>query len=528
MAIVRAPAAPPAAPAALSRAALVLASPRRTLCLAVVVLAGVVGLDALSDPDVWWHMLLGSWMLQHGSVVQTEMLSYTAAGSTLAPHEWLSGVLFSAVSSAGGLFLLALLMGAVSWSGFIAIALRGRMRAAGPMTIALWLALAAKAAEPVLGTRPQVFTFAFLAVTVGLVERHLRRGGRLIWALPPLFLLWANLHGGFVAGLAFMTLIWGVELSRAVFHRGTPVAAARIRELALVTIVCALAACLNPAGAGAYGFALSETTSEGAKGIIEWQRPNFTDPSMWPLLAVLVGVFVLGRAALRARRLALRDAVVAATACAAAVLAVRNASVCVAVVTPMCMEWTADLMRARAARRAAARPGTAASVRPPAPVTPVAVAAGALLLAGACAALGVAVVRVQASASPAGIAAAYPACATTVLQRAPAGQRIFTAYGDGGFVAAQLWPRDQVYIYGASDAFTTTQFTAYYRIASAATSAPTALQLLHTSGTTAVLFPSGRLTAQLAHTTGWTHVLADHGMQLFVRGDAAWAAGAAC
>jgi hypothetical protein len=54
------------------------------------------------------------------------------------------------------------------------------------------------------------------------------------------------------------------------------------------------------------------------------------------------------------------------------------------------------------------------------------------------------------------------------------------------------------------------------------------MQLLRDSGTTAVLFPSGTLTQQLTHAPGWTHVLSDNGMQLFVTGDASWAAGARC
>jgi hypothetical protein len=483
------------------------------------VLVAVVGIDALSDPDVWWHVLLGSWILHHGSVPQVDMLSYTAAGSPLPPHEWLSQVLFAALSAAGGLFLLALVMAAVSWSGFVAIALGGRMRGAGAVTIGLWLALAAKAAEPVLGVRPQVFTFALLAASLGLVERHLRRGGRLIWILPLLFLVWANVHGGFVAGIAFIALICAVEAGKRVLHAGTPVAGHRIRQLALVTAVCAAVACITPEGAGGYTFALSSATTEGAKGIIEWQHPNFSDPGLWPLLALLCGFMFLAGLALRARRLALRDAVVGVIACVSALLAVRNASVCIAVVTPLCMGWSADLCRARARHRRLA---------PPASVTPAAITTGALLVAAAAGALGFAVVRVQASASAAGIASAYPACATSVLQRAPAPQRIFTAYADGGYVAHQLWPRDRVYIYGASDPFSRDVFLRYYRIAAGATSSPNALQLLDESGTTAVLFPSGTLTAQLAHTPAWTHVVSDHGRQLFVRGDASWAGRLAC
>ncbi|HEX6537755.1 MAG TPA: hypothetical protein VF155_01065 [Candidatus Dormibacteraeota bacterium] len=518
MAILSAPALPATAPAALRRAARILAEPPRALLVAVIVLSAVVGLDALSDPDVWWHSLLGSWILAHGQVPQTEMFSYTANGTALAPHEWLSGVLFAAVSGAGGMFLLAVTMGAVAWAGLIAIAVHGRLRGAGPVTIAIGLALGAKAAQPVLGIRPQVFTFTFLAITLLLVERHLRRGGRAIWVLPPLYLVWANLHGGFVAGIAFMAIAAAVAVVAWRLRLPHHVPLSRSAGLGLVAAASALLACVNPQGIASYTFALSEATSEGRKGIIEWQPPNFADPGLWALLALVVLFLVTGLLAARHRRLAARDAVLGLIACAAALLAVRNTSVFVAVAAPMVMGWTSAAAKAWWPRR---------PLRPR-PVTPAAVLAGGLIVAAAVTGLAIAVVRVQASASPAGIATVYPECAANVLQRAPARQRIFTAYADGGYIADRLWPRDTVYIYGASDAFSRALFDDYYRIASGATLQPSAVQLLQQSGTTAVLFPSGTLTRQLARTPGWIRVISDHGRELFVSGDASWAAGARC
>jgi hypothetical protein len=54
------------------------------------------------------------------------------------------------------------------------------------------------------------------------------------------------------------------------------------------------------------------------------------------------------------------------------------------------------------------------------------------------------------------------------------------------------------------------------------------LRLLDSSNTTAVLYSRGLLTDELASTPGWTRAVDDHGMLLFLRGDASWAAGATC
>src|SRR5438034_11022831 len=74
--------------------AALLADPRKTLAAAVVLLSAAVGLDALGDPDVWWHLRLGDWIVANHRVPGGELFSYTAAGHPLLAHEWLSDTVF--------------------------------------------------------------------------------------------------------------------------------------------------------------------------------------------------------------------------------------------------------------------------------------------------------------------------------------------------------------------------------------------------------------------------------------------------
>ena len=92
---------------------------------------------------------------------------------------------------------------------------------------------------PIWGPRVQMVTFAFSALTLLLVERYLLRGGKAMWIMVPLFVLWSNLHGEFVIGLGFIAVILIAELDRWIpAHAGyrsalTPAAAplpvARVR-----------------------------------------------------------------------------------------------------------------------------------------------------------------------------------------------------------------------------------------------------------------------------------------------------------
>src|SRR5437870_2625550 len=91
--------------------AVLLADPRRALAAAVLLLSAAVGLDALGDPDVWWHLRLGRWIIANHRIPAGELFSYTANGHPMRAHEWLSDTIFAALAAAGGLLLVALVMG---------------------------------------------------------------------------------------------------------------------------------------------------------------------------------------------------------------------------------------------------------------------------------------------------------------------------------------------------------------------------------------------------------------------------------
>src|SRR5258708_298511 len=137
-----------------------LADPRRVLAVVAALLAAVPCIDVLGDPDVWWHLRAGRVILDTRAVPRTELFSYTAVGHPWTAHEWLSEVLFALLSAAGGILLVALVMGAVAWSGLMACALRARARGAGPLAVAAAPGPGGKAGQPGPGARPHGGTLA--------------------------------------------------------------------------------------------------------------------------------------------------------------------------------------------------------------------------------------------------------------------------------------------------------------------------------------------------------------------------------
>lgn len=475
----------------------------RVLLAAALVVAAVPLLDVLGDPDVWWHIRLGRWILDNHAVPRGELFSYTAAGASVTPHEWGAEVLFDLLYSAGGLFLLGLVVCILGWSGLVAIALRARARGAPDLAVAVAVLLGAKAMQPVAGTRPQVLSFAVACWALFLVDRYTARGGRSIWLLPPLLLVGANLHAGFVAALALVGVVLVVEAARTRLGVRGAASAARVRGLAAVTGVAALAACVNANGPGIYRYALLGSADESRKPITEWHSPDFHSSADLGLFALLLA-WVLLAAVLRGP--GVRDAVLGVLGFGAALLAVRNISLCVAVAVPGLAVMLGDAWsgwappRLRSARL---------RLRP---------ASLAILGSGALVILGVGLSRLASDSRDAAVAARYPECTARLLAASGTPVTVFAAYADGGYLIDRAWPQVHVYAYGADDSLGPAVIDDYVRIAAGVGSDPSALSLLDRSRTAAVLTPAGGdLDGVLAADRRWHRVADDHGRDLWLR-----------
>jgi hypothetical protein len=511
-----------------SRAGDLLADPRRVLLVAALVAAFAACVDVLHDPDLFWHLRLGQWILDTHTVPHAELFSFSAAGNGMTAHEWGSEVVFALLDRVGGLLTVSVVMALVAWSALVALALRARARGAGVVAVAVAVLLGARAAEPVLGTRPQVITVALVCWTLWVAERHLARGGRWVWVLPPVVLLSANLHGGVVLGLGALGVLVVLEALRCVLRRPGCAPWGRVRSLAGVVGLAVLVGCVNPNGPGLYRYAL--TTSERLKPITEWHSPDFTDPSNVGLLVLLVSFALL---VALGGRLSLRDAGLAVAGFAAALLAVRNTSLAVALALPGWAAMLQQVITRVSARRASgpddpgksparradgagfsaapeirekspARRDAARSDSPRRLGAPQAVAATAIISLAAAVST-VSVARAATDASPQGIATTYPACAANTLHGI-SDVRIVAPYYHSGYLILQLWPQGRVFLYGESASLGTAVFDDYLRIYAGTTQS---LTLLEQHSTNAVLAPPGPLHDRLANSPSWQKALDD-------------------
>lgn len=145
----------------------------------------------------------------------------------------------------------------------------------------LWTALAAMGTSCSWNARPNTFTLLFVLITSYTCERF-HAGAicpRKAWWLVPLFAVWANAHGGFVAGLVLLAVTLGLEVLLAVAAptaQGRAAARGRAGRFALLAAGCFAATLLNPYGPDLYRWVFALLGDSYFMELHqEWRSPDF-------------------------------------------------------------------------------------------------------------------------------------------------------------------------------------------------------------------------------------------------------------
>lgn len=176
--------------------------------------AGPAGWQALlADGDTGWHIRTGEIVLATGKAPAADPFSFSRPGERWFAWEWGADVLFALARRAGGLGAVAAMAGVVLCLAAAAL-LAWLLRRGVGLWVGLGAALAAASATTVHAlARPHVFSILFYTASLWVLDEDRRRPRRLVWALPVLCALWANLHGGFVALPATLVLCAAVDRS---------------------------------------------------------------------------------------------------------------------------------------------------------------------------------------------------------------------------------------------------------------------------------------------------------------------------
>jgi hypothetical protein len=251
----------------------------RVFGLVVVALTLAWAGGPLSDPDVWWHVRTGRYVLDHHAIPHTDPWSFTAPHGSWVPTSWLSDVLLALVDRTSGYAGLRVLRLLLALAVVVATWLLARSCARTTQDASLATGLAVLAVAPFLRERPQVLSLVLVAWLAHRVQRVLAGEMPKVLPLVAVCWLWANLHGMWVllpvAVLGAGVLAWCEDRSRVPL-------AARCTTIALLSWLAVLVTPVGPRLAW-----WPWIVRRAAAPITEWQPTVLTSGVGLPLLLLL-------------------------------------------------------------------------------------------------------------------------------------------------------------------------------------------------------------------------------------------------
>jgi hypothetical protein len=411
----------------------------RTLLLGgvmVVMLSLFIGVE--QDPDFWWHLRIGRWMVENGGLPSHDIFTFTVPTHVWTDHEYLTEILMWLIYRAAGLAVLTIVFGLITWAGFWLI--YRQVRHQPFVVVGVGLAIAAIAGAPIWGPRAQMITFALSCLELYWIQGYLSGRSRSLRFFPLVMVLWANLHGGWVIGFVWLGVALVAELAAYLWDRLNPAHWMHLRFLAIITGVSVVAVAATPHLLSLYPYPFQTQGSVAQQRlIVEWFSPDFHDIYLRPFEAM---VFLL-IAGFALRRPSLYEFLLTMIALFLALQSVRNVVLFIAAATPVMINTYAEFWKAIARER------KWNLAIPPRPLFAITTAVALVIIAGAT------LIHIAGVISPDKQhevdRTTYPVAAADWLAAHPeVGTRMYNQYGWGGYLAYRFYPQPnrRVFIFG--------------------------------------------------------------------------------
>ena len=273
--------------------------------------AFVLGVKQLREPDVWWQLLAGRWMLTNGQVTHSDVFSYTMAGHSWVNVKWLYEIFIALLEKAmgpEGVILLQALVNVVIVFVLIkcikALA-KDLQQNVSVLPAVLSILLFLFVGENRMAGRPEMFSHLFSAIFILFILRYGNTNVKKMWLLVPLQCLWANMHEGYPVGIVILgCYMVGSFLSAYVAREADT--AHKARNAALIFAAAIAAILINPNGIQLWKqpfeiyrqVLVNKYTSE----LLSFSQPEYWNLQAITHIALLLGVVFFWMALLQQRR----------------------------------------------------------------------------------------------------------------------------------------------------------------------------------------------------------------------------------
>jgi hypothetical protein len=271
---------------------------------ALLTLPALVVIRPVDDWDIWWHLRTGQWIVAHGALPTTDPFTTYGQDQPWIAYSWLFDVTIYLLHQAFGLWGVVLYRTVLSFAVIAAVYRLVVKREPRSLPGFCLVGATLLAIAPLLNERSWLISILFTALTLdAILDLRDGRRTRMIWILPLLFLLWANLHIQFVYGLLLLALGCVAPLLDRL--RGSETSLAHAAQfgsrgwwqLLAVLLACTVATLSNPYHLRIYGVVWEYATQPGPYNLLEELRAlEFRGYWDWIVLGLsLSAAFALGR-----------------------------------------------------------------------------------------------------------------------------------------------------------------------------------------------------------------------------------------
>jgi len=257
---------------------------KHVLWISAAIASGLYICGPVTDPDLWWHIVSGRWILAHHQFPVVDYWNMFGAGKPWRAYSWFIEIIFASIDQfAGGYRIYGLLILQMALSIGLALSIFYTLsKLAGDWAIGALLGVVTTVGcFDHFTLRPQTFVWIYFALTLLLASQASRSGlsrNRLL-GLVALMVIWSNTH---------ITAFFGVVI---VFAWLAP----QWKPAFKASLSCALATFVTPYHGGEY-LSLFEQSGHpfSHSAIAEFQSANILQyTTAFPVLLVFIlGVFI--------------------------------------------------------------------------------------------------------------------------------------------------------------------------------------------------------------------------------------------
>jgi len=234
------------------------------------------------DDDVFWHLSTGRYILETGTVPSQDVFGFVTSGMEWMPFEWGWDILTYLIYKASGYTGLSIFRTLIFLLiFFIYFSIYKKFKI--PLSISfIVLTILAFGIMDRLTPRPHIISLLFFVLLLYIIIQYKyfnRENSKILFWIPVIFLFWANMHMGIIAGI-FLFGIWlfsefVIYLNPTAFSSKDIPAFKKpeLTRIALIFFASVLIMLINPNFFDTYIYAYEHTKMKMLETINEWRSP---------------------------------------------------------------------------------------------------------------------------------------------------------------------------------------------------------------------------------------------------------------